>query len=74
MEVAKVAEKGTVNWLHVRQFGEKMPINVTVTDPLPKTKDGYEYILLYPSMASEPLLPQHGSAAPSRPCPLRRGG
>ena len=52
MEVAKVAAKGTVNWLHVRQFGEKMPINVTVTDPLPKTKDGYEYIILYPSMAS----------------------
>lgn len=52
MEVAKVAAKGTVHWLHVRQLGEKMPINVTVTDPSPKTKDGYEYIILYPSMAS----------------------
>ncbi len=29
-----------------------MPVNVTVTGPLPKTKDGYEYIILYPSMAS----------------------
>jgi hypothetical protein len=43
LEFAKVAAKGAVNSLHVTQIGEEM--SVDVIGPLPKTKDGYEFII-----------------------------
>ena len=44
LEFAKVAAKGPLSSLHVTQIGEEM--SVDVIGPLPKTKDGYEYIIV----------------------------